>query len=536
MRDWEKISGFLYRAGNLVIKLVGGLIFLGLTWYAMRYTYYMCPGGSEFPIIERDSMWKNILAAGIAAVLLATFLFAEERADIRKQQWIGRFMTAAAMLWVGGISIWWILSADRPPVGDQAFVYGGASYFLSGDYGFLHKGAYMGMHPHQLVLTALCELLFVFAGPSNYFAIEVWCVAMAVGTVYVGYRLVLELTDHMAVAVGYDLLMMGCLPLIFYTSWCYGDIPSIFCSLTAAWMLIAYSKHGKIKHLLFLVAAVTLALMFRKHSLILLVALCIAAVLYALKHQDMKIVLAAFMAVVLFEASYQGIFKMYEIRSGVEHEEGIPFNCWIAMGLQETWGTYYGWYNDFPKSLYLQMEFDEEQTKMAAAQEIQDRLEIFQNDPDYAGLFFKEKILSQWNEPLYQALFFNSLQAYGQRADETSLAYKIGGVHYGKMLKLSNLWQFIVFFGMLCYLIFAVKKDSNILQHVLVVTMIGGFFFSLLYEAKARYIFPYYVMMFPFAVYGYQQMLEWAMRLYRGVRREPAEEPEEEVEQDEQTA
>ncbi|MCM1044575.1 MAG: glycosyltransferase family 39 protein [Candidatus Gastranaerophilales bacterium] len=514
MWDWEKSADFLYRVGNWVVRIVGGLIFLGLAWYAMRYTYYMCPGGNEMPSIERDSIWGNLLAALLALLVLAALLFAERRLDIYRQLFVCRVTVIAAMLWVGGVSAWWILSADRTPVGDQAFVYGGASYFLEGDYHFLYKGSYMGIYPHQLALVALCELLFVFVGAYNYFAIEVCCAVMAVGSVYVGYRIVSELTDHMAVIVGYNLLMFGCLPLIFYTPWCYGDIPSIFCSLTAAWMLIVYAKQGKWRYLVFMVAAVVLALLFRKHSLILLVALCIAAALYALRNKDIRIILAAVSAVILFEVSYQGIFKMYELRSDVEHVEGMPIQCWVAMGLQETEWNYYGWYNDYSKAIFAECEFDTIWARQAAELEIEERIDFLVANPDYAKLFFREKVLSQWNEPLYQALFFNSQQAYEGTYDENSLAYRIGGEYYGRVLAFCNRWQFVIFLGMLCYYLFAVRRDSNILQHVLAITIIGGFLFSIVYEAKARYIFPYYVMMFPFAVYGYQLMLEWMMRLF----------------------
>lgn len=45
------------------------------------------------------------------------------------------------------------------------------------------------------------------------------------------------------------------------------------------------------------------------------------------------------------------------------------------------------------------------------------------------------------------------------------------------------------------------------LQHILPVMIIGGFLFSMIWEAKARYILPYYIAMFPMAVIGYQQFL-----------------------------
>lgn len=510
----KSIFTILYRAGNWVVRIVGGVIFLMLGWYSMRYTYYVEPGQGEMPVNIPDSMWRNILVLLIALAVFAVLLIIERRTDTKVQMLLKRATVCVAMLWTGGASAWWIRAVDRVPVGDQAFVYGGASYFMEGDFGFLNKGAYMGMHPHQLGLVALCELLFVFVGAYNYFAIEVICGIMAVAIVYLGYRLVSEITDRMSVVVGYNLLMLGCLPLIFYTPWCYGDVPSIFCSLIAAWMLVRYAKHGKRIDLVIMVAAVTFALLFRKHSLILLVAICIAAVLYSLKKRDLQIVVAALLAVVMFEASYQGIYKMYEVRSGIEHEEGIPFVAWIAMGMQDTPYHFFGWFNNYPKEIYGEMGGDEQKVIEASLESLRERFEIFRNDPGYAKVFFREKILSQWNEPLYQSIYFTSQYAEDRQPAPNSFTSKVSGIYYMHFLNFCDRWQFVVFIGMLCYFLFAVRKDSNILQHVLAITMIGGFFFSIVYEAKARYIFPYYVTMFPFAVYGYQEMLERIASLF----------------------
>ena len=67
----------------------------------------------------------------------------------------------------------------------------------------------------------------------------------------------------------------------------------------------------------------------------------------------------------------------------------------------------------------------------------------------------------------------------------------------------------LAMFGMMCYFLFAVKKGSNILQHMLAATMIGGFFFSIIWEAKARYVLPYYIIMYPMAVLGYGQLFQF---------------------------
>ncbi len=503
----------LYHAGNWVVRIIGSMIFLALGWYSMKYTYYVEPGDWEWPTNVADSVGRNLLALAAALAVFAALSAAERRISRRAQLFWKRASLCAVLLWVGGASAWWILAGDRIPVADQAHIYGGASYFMEGDFGFLNKGAYLGMHPHQLALVALCELFFRFVGAYNYKAIEAVCGILAVGAVFVGYLLVSEISDRMSVIVGYNLLMLGCLPLIFYTPWCYGDIPSIFFALIVAWALLRYAKQGRVRYLVLLVGAMTLALLFRKHSLILLTAFCIVAVLYALRKKDRRILLAALAAVVMFEASYQGIYKMYEVRSGIEHEEGIPFVAWVAMGMQESTGYYFGgWFNNYPKAIYGQMDLDEEMVVDASLQNLKERFIAFGKEPKHAVEFFREKILSQWNQPLYESIFFNT-NYNGEAPAPNSVAEGVSGIHFESYLHFCDRWQFVIFLGMLCYYLFAVKKDSPILQHLLAVTIIGGFFFSILYEAKARYIFPYYVMMFPYAAYGYCLLQEAVVSL-----------------------
>lgn len=516
----EKAALKLYRLGNLVVRVTGSIIFVYLTRYSFRYTQYMLPFGKEIPVDILDSRTRNVLGLALAAGVMALLLFLEKRLDRKIQKIICRISAAVAMLWIAAAGLWWTYSSAHIPVGDQAFLYGGASYFIEGDLGFLSTGAYDGMYPHQLGLTALCELLFRIVGTYNYRAFEVICIVLAAGSAYLGYRLLMEITESMAVIVGYNILMLGCLPLILYTPWVYGDIPSIFFALLAAWMLLRYASKKKIQYSAGVIIAMALAMLVRKNSAILLVAMGLAVLLYALLHRDKGIVLTFLLAAMLSFGSYEAIFKMYEIRSGLEHSKGIPNVTWVTMGLMENQGAY-GWYNNYPKEIYYKTECDREETAAIARQDMRDRLEVFRNDTSYAYAFFRGKVLSQWNQPLYQALYFNaedSGKEGGPAAD--SLAARLGGEYYLKVLALCDRWQFLVYAGVLCYFLLAVRRDSNILQHVLMIAVIGGFFFSILWEAKARYIFPYYVMMFPFAAYGYGQAASAFMNLIKkGLRK-----------------
>lgn len=505
----------LFVLANWIVRISGGAIFLFLTWYSMRYTQYVNPGGEEMPLNVRDSMSRNLLLLLLLAAVFVWLMKLEEKIAPAVRELVMRVSVVLAMFWVGGWSFWWVLSADRIPEGDQAFVYGGASYFLEGNYEFLQPGGYCDLYPHQLALIAMTEILFLFAGTYNYLAFQLVCAALAIAIVYIGYKIVREMTDRMSVVVIYSVTMLGCLPLIFYTSWVYGDIPSVFFALLAAWMLLRYSHGGDWRYLAGVAGALTIGMLVRKNSAILVAAFCMIAVVWGICRKDKKILAAALLSVLLPTLVYAGVYKMYEVRSGYEHSKGLPTLSWVAMGMQETGGKY-GWYNNYPKQVYFEHDCDKAATEAVVRQEIKDRMKLFLEKPAYGWTFFREKILSQWNEPLYESMYFATKYKGDYRPPEDSFVAKLSGTYFTKVLWICDRLQFLLYFGMLCYFIFAVKPDSSLLQHLLAVAVIGGFLFSIFWEAKARYVLPYYVTMFSLSAVGYEQLLKQIIDMLTG--------------------
>ena len=446
---------------NWIVRICGGVIFLFLTWYSMRYTQYMNPGGDEVPVNVRDSMSRNLLFLFLVLAVFVWLMHLEKRIAPGIREIIMRSALLLSMLWVGAWSFWWIMTVERMPQGDQAFMYGGASYFLEGSYSFLEKGGYCDLYPHQLALMALMELLFLGVGTYNFFAFQMICAALSVAIVYIGYEIVREITEKMSAAVFYCLTVLGGFPLIFYSGWVYGDIPSIFFSFLAAWLLLRYSKRRHGGCLAGAVASLTMAVLVRKNSLILVIAFCLVAIVRAVSHKDKKIILAAVLSLILPAILYAGVYKMYELRSGHEHSQGLPAASWIAMGMQEKDGKC-GWYNDYYKQIYFQQLYDRKITKMIVNQEIKDRMKFFWENPAYAKDFFREKILSQWNEPLYQSLYFSTKYTEECRPADGSFTAKISNEYFTKILWVCDRLQFILYFGMLLYFVFAVKPDSNV--------------------------------------------------------------------------
>ena len=69
-----------------------------------------------------------------------------------------------------------------------------------------------------------------------------------------------------------------------------------------------------------------------------------------------------------------------------------------------------------------------------------------------------------------------------------------------------NQYQSLIYGGVFLWLLYGFwrKKDLSVL--VLMTVIFGGFLFHMLWEAKGRYILPYFVMMLPMAAAGLSEL------------------------------
>jgi hypothetical protein len=69
-----------------------------------------------------------------------------------------------------------------------------------------------------------------------------------------------------------------------------------------------------------------------------------------------------------------------------------------------------------------------------------------------------------------------------------------------------NIYQLLIYGGVVLTLILMRKKWIKIENYVLLIGVYGGFLFSLIWEAKSRYILPYFIMMIPYAAIGITEL------------------------------
>ncbi len=525
----QKICDTIEKVSYGVVGSVGAVLFLVLTYYSFFYSDYILP----YATLERawevnDCLWLKVLLAGAFFCFFLLLKKAKMRLSEKAKTGILSALTGASTLWIFGAGYCWINAFDRVPLGDPAYIYGGASYIIEGNFMFFGRGCYFEFYPHQLGLTALMEALFRLVGTYRYDVYQLLCVFLAAGLVPLGLWFLKACKTAWEGCVLFVLLMAACIPLLCYTSWVYGDIPSLFFMFLGACAILHLCKTkalaGRLFFLFLLCFSTVMALLVRQNSLLYFIALGILGLVFFVKTKKKAILPVLLLSLVLPFLVYAGINYMYEVRSGYAHGEGLPASSYIAMGLQEFNGMC-GWYNDYNKEVFYENDMDYALTDAIAKAYIAERLTYFKENMAEAAQFFKAKILTQWNEPLYQGIYFSTVytgEAVPEEGSFLAWLYDTEGGFF-QVLAWADVVQLFIYGGTFFYYAtcYFGHKKKNPLELLLAVTILGGFFFSILWEAKARYIFVYYVMMFPLASIGYCKLLGLLETLYAKLCKKP---------------
>ena len=495
----------LIKAADRTVSVLGLLLFGTLAGVSLFTTVYFRTTYEEIPYQTGDILPLALVCSALGAWLLhlaADFILKKEEARERRL----RILLAAVLCWVLAFTAWWVFAAKCIPVGDQASVCKSAEGFLAGDYSMLTKDSYeryLYIHPHQLGLTALIELVFALFGSGNHIAFQLLnCVGAAL-CVYSGYRITRLLTADMWAWVYYLLLAAACFPLFFYVTFVYGEIPSLTFSLLAAWCFMEYRKRGGRLWLAACCAACTLACLVRNNSLILLIAFVLILLVTALGERKLRLVLAAVLLVAVFLGGRFCLRTVYEQRSGEKINDGAPMILYVAMGMQKGEGAP-GWSNGYILHNYWgESDFDAEASTAMAVRDIGTSMEGFAEDPWYAVRFYAEKFTSQWNDPTYECFAMTHINGSARGPVANSM---FDGKLHTLMTWFMNEYQSLIFIGVFCWLLLNFWLKKGLEDQTLVITVFGGFLFHMLWEAKGRYILPYFVMMLPMAAVGISQL------------------------------
>ena len=409
-------------------------------------------------------------------------------------------VTFVALLF-GLCNIWWVSKVPYVIEGDQAIIWQNAVLNLQGDFSMFAKGGQMYIYPQQQGLSFLYEWLFRLTGSSSFKMIGYLNACLAPIAMVFGYDVV-KMSFGKRAAVRFLPLMLLCLPYTIYAPYVYGDIPSIALTSVLIWAILKVLEFGKKRYAILACIVAMLALLCRMNVWICFIGITIAILGHCLHKKSWKPLVLALAIVLSASLCMTGIKTYNASRANEPASKGMPSLLWMAMGLQYSeWGA--GYYNDYSKRIYEEVGFDREIASDVAKTEIKNRTKVFASDLYQARLFFGQKMKSQWHDGLFEAT--NATGTFGD-LEITEVPDIVASVYHGDahmtIKQVSEYMLCIVYVFALIGVWKRFKDKDSLLKDIPLIVFVGGFLFSIIWEAKARYMLPYYVLLHIYAAYG----------------------------------
>lgn len=508
MNRQESLIPTVCRAGKLVVNFLSTMAMLFLFVHAMGSSFSHWHGEwNEYtelllPRMQDSLVWNVAILLLMLSFLLVFFYFWDKFGQKERQFPLVGYLMAAAMFF---LSVLLVVNLDAIPRYDMAAVIGCAKDALKGDWSSFEPDGYMTRYPQQIGLFSVLYFLMKFTQGKWWYYQGLNCLALA-GILLVGGALSRRLWErpddqqnaHTGSAYIYMLLQFFCVPAYLYTCFIYGEIVSTFLCICAIYMVVEAAEQGTRVYRLALIALLMSgAVWIRKNLLIAMIALTLCMLWKAMAERQkcyVKIALALLLSLGIYQMAGSLIFG-----SHIKHYDSIPTAAWIAMGMEKNTLGYGAW-NNFSDETFEATGFSAELTKQEAYQKIRQLSKYYLNNPKEAVVFLKEKILWQWTDPDYESMYSTS------RFENEGFLKR---VYYGDLRRpiwnLLNWYQNLVYFGLLIAFLCEWKKKNNGLQMIFQVIFLGYFFFSILWEAKPRYMVMCFIMMLPLAAYGLGQ-------------------------------
>lgn len=389
------------------------------------------------------------------------------------------------------------------PCTDQRWVVEGAYSLMDGNYEILRPDQYFGTYTYQLELAVVFRGLFTLCGMRDYHVIQ-YCNVLCIPIIILaGYKIVKNFGGKRKAGVFYCILASTCFPLFLYTPFVYGEIFSVMAGMVFVWLLIAFIREGQKKLILPIVLCAVLGVFTRGNFWIIIIAACIVLVIYGVERKDWTKMLLLVLIIAAPIGTRKGIEKVYEERSGIKLDQGTPIVSTIAMGVHDEGSQPAGWSNLHDYYAYALNDYNKEKASEFSKDYLRVRMAAFREGSADWKAYFKEKLLTQWEEPTWQGLLAN-------HDFEQDPGDFVNSIYYGELkqilLMFLNEYQWLLYIGTCLFFWYCWRMKKPFYMLLPEIILIGGVLFSLIWEAKTRYSFPYMVYMLPCAVIGLTKM------------------------------
>ena len=458
--------------------------------YTDEHTYYI----KDFPIL--------ICIGLLGFVMILVWLI--KRISISEAVW-KRIMIVTTVIWFG-LLIAIVSGTSLNMVYDQRIVYQGASELLHGDYTRWRPFNYFYAYPYinGMVLMEI-PFIWLFGVDKAYLAMQYINILFWYGTIILLTKIVGKYYGKKVERFTYFSLL-AFLPMWLYVTFVYGTLPGLFFGVLSFYMEQHYEENGKWYVLFCSLISMMLSVAWKSNFQIFLIALMLMLFIHGIRTKQKWSFAGSIVALILlcFELTWISMF-VHSI-TGESVDGNTPTITWVAMGLQES-SIAPGWYNAYTENMYAQHNYDQEAITQASIENIKDSIDLFIREPMYALRFFFRKTASMWNNPSFQSLTIVTKRNTGGTLSYfwKDLLYD-GGVKNVMLRITMDIMHSMTLFGIVLHVILN-RKQQDLKHSILKVTFIGGVLFHLVWEAMGQYALPYYILIIPFAVHGYELLI-----------------------------
>ncbi len=494
-----KIENILLKIFFVVFTIIMGT----LTVLALIFSYVNIELAQEYVYRVKDNILINILSL-IIVTSLALFLKKKTKVSQVLKKIDAKKVAIVASILSVILCILWVLNSGTSVQADQWDLCDAAAKINKNNYELFAQGEYIARNPHQLGMVTLLRILFAIFGEWNYLPLQILnCIAVGF-TVFYSFKIVEVLFDNKAAELIAILLTFCCFPLYFYTTFVYGEIISISLSTVAIYLFFKLYKEFDYKRVIILGIVVAGMLLIRKNTVVILIAMLGITIVKLLIQRKIKflILVVAIVAGMLIKSAT--ISMLYDSHFPDNAKE-MPSILYIAMGTNN-YGNYAGWYDGLHIAIFERNNYMPDAASEDAKQVIIEFAKQCVQDPVYGIKFYTRKILSQWIAPMYQGLVMNN-NITGEQSDFIHFIYFDDGA-WKFMDGFMNLLQLFVFVFTVYVVFDSWKNTKNMEFYMGLIAVFGGFLFSVIWEAKTRYVFPYFIIMLPYAAIGFKLFID----------------------------
>ena len=493
----------IYRLGLNIVMLLTLLLSMLLFAGSFLTTCYADNMETQQVLLRPDNPLWNLLELAGFGLLFCGCLYLYEKIGEKFR----RGLLVFTLTFVFGLGILLILFGRTVPAADALSVYNAAAEWILGNTDIIHPTvSYLSYYPQQIGLMAFWELLLRIwnltglSVPAWHF-IKLVYVCLLCGAIWFQYLSLQYLwpENYKKISCCYLVLVCCNLPMIMYSSFVYGEIPS-FAALSVGWYLLlrllgssspdssyrdnvsrndapsvtAYDYVPRmLRQILFTgfgsILFLTLSVMLRKNSLIPVIAVLLVLLFEALRPgRNGKMRLGLLIMAVCLAVTSVSVLpltqKIYEKKAGNTLSSGVTAMSYLAMGMQEA-SRGCGWYNGFNIDTYDTAGMDTAIANEISRLAIDERLTYFREHPGYTADFYLHKHLSQWADGTY-ASRQATLATYGGRSAFFKEVYE--GSLSGGYIEWCNAWQNVLYLGVLVFCIDSLKKrrKSKVVGHM----------------------------------------------------------------------